>query len=134
MFQLCRKSENTNAVAKGGELQGRDAGPDSQNIHNIRVKDQQSTSVNTAQLNNIQSTSSSLSPVSSSLIGYSLSHQPIVRPEERLSRDQCEELLNRELLDVKDYHIQLIAGAPGSGNDWCLLTIRLFTGTYKQHV
>jgi len=32
--------------------------------------------------------------------------------------------------DVKksNYKIQLIAAAPGSGNDWCMLTLRELTG------
>ena len=45
------------------------------------------------------------------------------------SAAECEALLKHTChVNTSDFHINIIAAAPGSGNDWCRITIQLITG------
>ena len=45
------------------------------------------------------------------------------------SAAECEALLKHTChVNTSDFHINIIAAAPGSGSDWCRITIQLITG------
>ena len=47
------------------------------------------------------------------------------------SAEECEALLKQTRhVNTSDFHINIIAAAPGSGSDWCRITIELITGIY----
>ena len=47
------------------------------------------------------------------------------------SPEECEALLKQTRhVNTSDFHINIIAAAPGSGSDWCRITIELITGIY----
>ena len=49
--------------------------------------------------------------------------------------ESCETILNQvKDMNKTNYRIQLIAAAPGSGSDWCFISIALLTGKFCMNV
>ena len=48
-----------------------------------------------------------------------------------VSTEECEALLKQTRhVNTSDFHVNIIAAAPGSGSDWCRITIELITGIF----